>query len=77
MATITTRAIIDGIIAAGGRQYEDEPPVIRIVEYTSQSGETVYGVVWEGDRDPHRYDRETAYIHNPRVIFSAEWFDQE
>ena len=73
MATFTTKRIVDEIIAANGQQYDDEPPVIRIVEYTSRVNQaTVWGVVWQGDRKPFRYDVESEFVTNPRVIFERE-----
>ena len=71
MPTINSRKIIDEIIAANGRQYSDEPPVVRIVQYTNAWGNIAYGVVWEGMDDPYRYDRETEFVQNPKVIWTT------
>lgn len=72
MATITSRGIVNEIIAAKGKQYADEPAVIRIVEYTNPSGESCFGVVWDGEQNIHRYEQTSEFICNPRVIFSLE-----
>ena len=69
MATIDSKDIIDAIIAAGGKQYSDEPAVSRIVEYTNANGRRTWGVTWENERDQHRYDRVTEYVRDPVIIF--------
>ncbi len=70
MATIDTKSIIDEIVAAGGHQYEDEPPVARIVEYRTPAGATAYGVTWRGEvGDPFRYDRPSQFVHDPKLFW--------
>lgn len=78
MATIDTREFIDRLIAGNGRLPEDQedapdnPFVTRIVEYTNQGGRRVYGVVFEGDFNPYRYETETEYLSDPRIIWTRE-----
>jgi len=74
MATIDSKEIIDKIIAAKGRQYEDEPAVYMIVEYTNAWGNIAYGVTWENEpaQARTRYLTETYYVRNPKVIFHLE-----
>jgi hypothetical protein len=64
MATIDSKEIIDRIIAANGKEYEDEPPVIKIVKYQNGWGNDTFGVIWEGE-NPFRYDIESDYVRNP------------
>lgn len=75
MGTFTRRSIIDELIRNDG-YYEDDPRVVRIVEYeNSFNGEKCWGVVYEPEVRLgllHRYDYETEYISNPVVIFSAK-----
>ncbi len=71
MATIDSRAAIDAIIAANGRQYPDEPPVVRIVEYTNAWDKTCWGIVFEDEpADMYRYEMESDYVKRPRVIWT-------
>ena len=64
MATIDSQEIIDGIIASNGKQYPDEPMVIKIVKYQNAWGNSTFGVVFEGE-DPMRYSIEGEFIRNP------------
>jgi hypothetical protein len=64
MATIDSQEIIDGIIASNGKQYPDEPMVIKIVKYQNAWGNSTFGVVFEGE-DPMRYSFENEFIRNP------------
>jgi hypothetical protein len=65
MATIDNKKIVDDIIAGN---YEDDG-WIKIVEYTNQGGRQTWGCVTDRERDPDRYERETQYVRNPRVIW--------
>lgn len=67
MGTFDDKAIIDELIANDGH-YEDDPRVVKIVEYENFEGRTCWGVVYPGE-DPNRYERPTAYVQNPRVIW--------
>jgi len=53
----------------GSHDAPDNPPAIRIIEYTNVAGRTAWGVVFEGDRDPYRYELETEYVRSPVVIW--------
>ena len=72
MATIDSKGIVDAIIAANGKQYEDEPAVSRIVEYANANGRRTWGVTWENERDQFRYERVTEYVRDPVVIFELK-----
>jgi len=69
VATINDKQLVNRIIAARGRLYDDEPPAIKVVEYTNAWGKRTWGVVFADDSDPDRYERETQYVRDPRVIF--------
>lgn len=72
MATITSRKLIDELIANDG-YFEDDPPIEKIVEYTNASGETAWGVVWTTDKtDKDRYEKETYYVRKPKVIWQRK-----
>lgn len=76
MATIDSREFVDRLIAGNGRLPEDQeeapdnPAAIRIVEYTNQYGRRTWGVVFEGDFDPYRYEHETQFVREPHVIWT-------
>jgi len=66
MATVSKQTA-DEMVACNG-QYKDDPPVMRIVEYTNAWGSTAYGMEygWEvGKYSP------SEYIINPRVYWEA------
>jgi hypothetical protein len=69
MATVDHRATVDRIIATNGEEYADEPPVLKIVEYTNVGNRQCWGVVWDGDPDPDRYERPSDWIRDPVVIW--------
>ena len=76
MATFDSKLIVDKFIAGNGHIEEygdgsDNPDAIRIVEYTNFEGRQAYGVVFQGDYDVFRYERETAFVRNPKVIFDT------
>lgn len=71
MATITNQNIIDDIIKADG-YFDDDPRVVRIVEYFSPLGkQVVWGIVYENEIDKHRYDNPTEFIARPRLLWKA------
>jgi hypothetical protein len=78
MTTFSTKEVIDRLIAGDGwlaeygdRDAPDNPPANRIVEYTNFSGRRCWGVVFEGEfGDPFRYEQETGYIRNPKLIWT-------
>ena len=73
MATINSRATIDLIITHNGwadpADADIDPPAVKIVQYTNAWGRVTWGVVFEGDGDPDRYERPTQYVTDPRVIW--------
>lgn len=83
MATIRDRALIDQIIIKSGYYpgHEQSPlgRIVRIVEYITPEGETIWGVVYEAEIKMgllHRYDTETQYIRDPRVIYASAGLKQ-
>jgi hypothetical protein len=77
VATFDNKAMVDAMMAnegwlpeCGDRDAPDNPPVVRIVEYTTPEGATTWGCVFQGERDQHRYERPTFYVQNPRVIWT-------
>ncbi len=77
MATFDDRWLVEALIAGGGRlpwdreDAPDNPPAVRIVEYTNAAGRATWGVVFRGDRDPDRYERETPFVRRARVVWAA------
>lgn len=75
MATFTTKAMVDRLIAGNGwetpehHDAPDNPSAIRVVEYDTPEGETTWGVVFAGEPDEFRYERPTEYVRNPRVLW--------
>lgn len=62
MATFHSKTVVDSLIQGNGRQVEDQgdapdnPWAERIVAYTNPGGHRVWGVTFEGDPDPYRYE---------------------
>lgn len=69
MATIDSKEIVDELIANNGN-YEDDPPVMKIVKYTNAWGGTGYGLIHKGQ--PLDMYRETAFVRNPETIFERK-----
>jgi hypothetical protein len=76
MSTFANKAMVDQMMAndgwlpgTGDRNAPDNPPAIRITQYVNAAGKLAWGVVFEGDRDPYRYEQESEYIHHPKVIW--------
>jgi len=69
MSTFENKKIVDEIIAGNG--YDGEPGYVwlKVVEYTTPEGNTVWGCVHNRDRNPDRYEQETFYVRNPKVIW--------
>lgn len=77
MATINSKEMIETIIKNDG-YYDDDPRVIKITQYTNYYDGICFGVVWENERRLgqeylNRYQEETEYVRNPRII----WFVDE
>jgi len=75
MSTMS-REIVDRLIAGNGWLPEepdhdapDNPRAVRIVEYENAWGAKAYGVTFTHDRDPYRYERESEYVRNPKLIW--------
>ena len=71
MPTISSKSIIDELIADNG-DYYDDPPVVKIVQYTNKWGTISYGVIYQGMSLDHYAASE--FIINPMTIFERKWF---
>jgi hypothetical protein len=70
VATITSKHIIDEIIADNGK-YEDDPLVVKIVEYSNMfNGELAWGIIYAHE-DLNRYHESSACI-NPKTIWEHD-----
>ena len=67
MPTVT-REIAERIISNDGF-YEDDPRVVKVVEYTNAWGGLAYGLVYEGNKDVYT---ASAWIINPKTIFEVK-----
>jgi hypothetical protein len=73
MATVNNKEIVDQIIANDGFYDDEDPRVIRIVQYENQwNGAPAYGLIYVGE-NPMRYHESLACI-NPKTIWDAEPF---
>ena len=77
MGTMTTRSVVDELMANHGWPDDDYPhdapdnqPAVRIVEYVTPEGQTCWGVAFRGERDPFRYEVETQYVRRPRLLWA-------
>ena len=69
MATITSKHIVDDLIANNG-WYPEDPQVYAIVEYTSASGEKVWGITWPHDPNRTRYmAHQPPYVNHPKILW--------
>ena len=67
MATITNRSLVEEIIRNDGH-YEDDPRVVKIVEYRNAfDGREAFGLIYE-DESLDRYD-SSPFIREPKTIF--------
>jgi hypothetical protein len=79
VATFGTRATVYDLINGNGRptgdqeEAPDNPWAVKIVAYVNMGGRIVWGVVFEGDPDPDRYERETTQA---KVIWERNEPDQ-
>jgi hypothetical protein len=78
MATITSKYLIDDIIANNGIDVHPleegerpDPDVAMVVEYTTPEGNTVWGVTWvnEPGVSQVRYLVESQFVINPIIIW--------
>ena len=67
MATIHKRTA-DEIVACNG-QYKDDPPVLRIVQYTNAWGGEAYGLEYEGQLGKYS---PSQYVIDPKVYWEAK-----
>ena len=75
MATIDSVEIINTIIFRNGYYPGDENHrVYQIVEYTNAWGNVTWGVSYfrENEAYRHRYEVESEYVRNPKVIWKAD-----
>jgi hypothetical protein len=68
MPTVS-KEIADVIVAKQGR-YEDDPLVVKVVEYDNLWGGQGYGLVYAGD-NPDNY-QASPYVLKPRVYWKKE-----
>lgn len=67
MATVNSKSIVDHIIEHDGH-YDDDPVVVRIVEYKNMfNGGVAWGLIYQHE-DPERYHKSAACI-DPRIIW--------
>lgn len=67
MATVS-KDLADRLVAVDG-YYDDDPRVVRIVEYTDMGGKLAYGIEYEHQRGKYA---ESEFVRNPRVYWEAE-----
>ena len=67
MATVS-KNIADNIKAGDGH-YDDDPRVMRIVEYTDMAGQQAFGLEYEGQVGKYA---ESVYVRNPKVYFEVK-----
>lgn len=86
MATFDDRSMVEEIIKNNGwldefnspedRKAPDNPPAVKIVEYTTPEGNPVWGIVFANEvHHPdvlNRYEQETFYVRNPHVIWERK-----
>lgn len=71
VATVSSREIVDVVIAGNGYYPGDRERVVKIVEYQNMfDGGTAWGLVYESE-DRFRYESSPAVV-NPRTIWVAE-----
>lgn len=56
-------------IVAGKGHYDDDPMVVRIVEYLDMGGKQAFGLEYEGQLGKYA---ESVYVRNPKVYWEAE-----
>jgi hypothetical protein len=82
MATVT-KDFADKLIAGNGwladtdRDAPDNPPAVRITEYTDMGGKKAYGVVFQGGRNLDKYQHHSDYIRTPKIYWDRSELDDE
>ena len=80
MATVNSRSFIDRLIAGNGQidpeDAPDNPWAVRIVEFTNMAGRRAWGVVFEGERDLYRYELESEFLHDPKLIWTRKGIEE-
>jgi len=69
VATVSSPVIVAEIIAGDG-YYPGDPRVVKVVQYTTQWGDTAYGLIYEGE-DLMRYHTAPA-CHNPQTLWEVK-----
>lgn len=67
MATVD-KVTADRLKEADG-YYEDDPRVLRIVEYTDMGGKLAYGIEYPGQLGKYA---ESAFVRSPRTYWEAK-----
>jgi len=67
MATVTSRALVDEIIASNG-EFRGDPVVHSIVQYYTPDNKVCYGLNY-GEVDAYR---ATFYVNEPKVLFTRK-----
>jgi hypothetical protein len=69
VATVNSPVVVAAIIAGEGYYPGDDIRVVKVVQYTTQWGDTAYGLIYEGE-DPMRYHTAPA-CHNPQTLWEV------
>lgn len=80
MGTITSRAVIDALIATNGARPDESPDVatVKIVEYEN-AGQPAWGTVLACEIPlglANRYDAEGEHVTSPRVIWQRDDYEE-
>lgn len=73
--TVDDKGFVDKIIEGNGRLPEhpedapDNARVVKIVKYTNAWGGTCYGLIFQHEPFPTRYEVETKYVRQPEIIW--------
>ena len=78
MATIDDKGMIDQLIRDNGvyrdkegNLYPDDPPAVKITQYTNAWGVVTWGVAFRGE-DEWRYDEPSPFIRDPKLIWERK-----
>lgn len=79
MAITNSKDWVDNMISNNGyyngdddNSLGDNPRCVKIVEYRNNWNTICWGAVFEDEVDKFKYDLETEYIHDPKVIWEFE-----